>query len=166
MIECRKESLQAITERTNMNTLNNQTQKTGQDVIQDFMRDLQKLSGFIGENQLRAMADCCKSVGKRFFEDFFRDRLGKLAWFVTMMPATSETYEHGDEAVAWLHYFTDGADWFITHRDFEVRQLQAFGKADLFGDGGGELGCISIEELLAIGAEIDLHWTPKKLVEI
>lgn len=47
----------------------------------------------------------------------------------------------------------------------EDEQLQAFGLADLFGD-GGELGYISIEELKSVDAEFDLYWTPKTLREI
>ena len=47
----------------------------------------------------------------------------------------------------------------------EDEQLQAFGLADLFGD-GGELGYVSIEELKSVGAEMDLYWTPKTLREI
>jgi hypothetical protein len=42
------------------------------------------------------------------------------------------------------------------------RQVQAFGLADLFGD-GGELGFISIEEILENGGELDFYWTPKTL---
>lgn len=43
-------------------------------------------------------------------------------------------------------------------------QLQAFGLADL--GYGGELGYISIVELLECGAELDLHWTPQTLAEV
>ena len=36
---------------------------------------------------------------------------------------------------------------------------------DLCGD-GGELGYISIAELIQLGAELDLHWTPRTLAEV
>jgi hypothetical protein len=45
------------------------------------------------------------------------------------------------------------------------KQHQAFGLADLFGD-GGELGYISIVEILANGGGLDFYFTPKTLKEI
>ena len=43
-------------------------------------------------------------------------------------------------------------------------QLQAFGKADL--GYGGELGYISLVDILKCGAELDFYWQPRKLFEI
>ena len=69
----------------------------------------------------------------------------------------------GDDAIVYLHYFhASGADWYITERDISDEQHQAFGLADL-GMGFPELGYISIEELKSVGAELDIHWTPKTL---
>ena len=93
---------------------------------------------------------------------FFSEKLDELHMLVDTMPKTYGQDGMGDEAVAYLHYFKNGADWYITERDMEDEQLQAFGLADLFGD-GGELGYISIEELKSVGAEFDLYWTPKTL---
>jgi len=87
-----------------------------------------------------------------------------MADIVEHMPKTHETDGQGLNAVAHLHYFTPGADWYITERDMEADQLQAFGLADL--GYGGELGYISIVELLECGAELDLHWTPTKMADI
>jgi hypothetical protein len=44
-------------------------------------------------------------------------------------------------------------------------QLQAYGLADLYGD-GGELGYISILDLIRHNVELDLYWTPKTLNEV
>jgi hypothetical protein len=88
----------------------------------------------------------------------------ELASIVDSMPVTYATDGQGDQAIVHLHYFTAGADWYITERDVYDKQLQAFGKADL-GD-GGELGYISLVEILQCGAELDLYWTAKKLAEI
>ena len=63
-----------------------------------------------------------------------------------------------------LHYFTGSQDWYITERDTSEEQHQAFGLAD-FGD-GGELGYISIAELIKHGVELDLYWKPRTLAEI
>lgn len=76
---------------------------------------------------------------------------------------------------AQLHYFAGGqANWWITEKDAgsaddapedKGKQLQAFGLADLFGD-GGELGHISIQEILECGGELDFHFVPRTLGEI
>lgn len=104
---------------------------------------------------------------------FFRDKLTELAGIVEAMPKTGETDGIGDAAIVHLHYFAGGqASWYITEKDKgaaddepEQFQSQAFGLADLFGD-GGELGYISLPEILANGGELDLYWTPKTLGEV
>jgi len=114
-------------------------------------------------------------VGKRGEEGkWFEEKLSELAHIISgEIPQTGETDGQGDDAIAWLHYFAGGqASWYITEKDrgaaddsSEQFQSQAFGLADLFGD-GGELGYISIPEILAAGGELDLHWQPKPLREI
>lgn len=121
---------------------------------------LAKLRGFIGRQQLAAIGELCRGEEKQYFFD----KLVEMAEIVETMPVTYETDGRGDQAMVHLHYFTSGADWYITERDCEEQQLQAFGLADLYD--GGELGYISIVELLECGAELDLHWTPKTLAEV
>lgn len=121
---------------------------------------INNLRGFIGSTQLNIIGDLCRSDEKQFFFD----KLVELADIVEHMPVTYGTDGQGDQAVVHLHYFVGGADWYITERDCETEQLQAFGKADL--GHGAELGYISIVELLECGAELDLHWTPKTLAQI
>lgn len=73
----------------------------------------------------------------------------------------------GDQAVVYLHYFYGRCDWFITEKDVEGDgTVQAFGMANL--GYGGELGYISIEEIVQSDSpiELDLHWQPKTLSEI
>ena len=70
-------------------------------------------------------------------------------------------------ALARLHYFTGGCDWWIVEKDADsdhAGQVQAFGVADL--GMGAELGYISIPELLENGAELDLYFTPKRMGEL
>ena len=74
------------------------------------------------------------------------------------MPKTYEQDGNGGDAIVSLHYFKGGMEWYILERDKSDEQEQAFGLADL-GD-GGELGYISIQELIENGAEIDLYFTP------
>lgn len=121
---------------------------------------LSVLSGFVSTSQLSIISELCQTDEKQFFYD----KLVELADIIGTMPMTYETDGQYDQAVAQLHYFIGGCDWYITERDVEPEQLQAFGKADL--GYGAELGYISIVELLEVGALLDLHWQPKKLAEI
>ncbi len=122
---------------------------------------LHKLKGFMSSTQLSVIGELCYSEERRYFYS----KLVELANIVSSMPVTYETDGQGDQAIIYLHYFTANCDWYITERDMEVEQLQAFGMADL-GTGYPELGYISIVELLECRAELDLHWQPRKLAEI
>lgn len=117
---------------------------------------------FIGRTQRRLLRTLIEGEEA----SFFIDKVNELHRIVTTMPKVYEQDGLGDEAIAYLRYFAGGAAacW-ITERDLSATQHQAFGLADLFGD-GGELGYISLAEWLANGAEIDLHYTPQSLREI
>lgn len=124
---------------------------------------LKTLRGFIGNIQLRVIGDGCRGEEKQYFFD----KLVEMADVVTRMPKTYETDGEGDNAVAHLHYFSSSCDWFITEKDVDSDgegQIQAFGLADL--GYGGELGYISIAELVAHNVELDLHFTPSTLAQI
>lgn len=111
---------------------------------------------FVAKSQLSALADAMRGEEK----EFFIRRMLDLAHQLTTMPKTYETDGQGDAAMVQLHYFAGGCDWYIIERDSEPDQLQAFGFAILNGDiECAELGYISIEELTACGAELDLHFT-------
>ncbi len=69
----------------------------------------------------------------------------------------------GIEAIAYLHYFLSGFDWYITERDMERQQLQAFGLACM---GEEEMGYINIVEFIRNGAELDLYFEPRSLRKI
>ena len=90
-----------------------------------------------------------------------------LANQIEAMPKTYEQDGRGDEAIAHLHYFNGGSDWYITEKDINGGVLQAYGYAILNGDDEmAESGYISIEELTRNGVELDLHFTPCRLAEI
>jgi hypothetical protein len=138
------------------------------------------LKHFIGGFQRRCLLDNFRGEERQYFYDL----VVQYAQRVTAMPQSYETDGQGQDAIAYLHYFAGGmANWYITEKDKGCgcpqgqhedgcpdasggnRQQQAFGLADLFRD-GGELGYISIAEILANNGELDLHWTPKPLKEI
>ncbi|HEU0197008.1 MAG TPA: hypothetical protein VFQ88_07290 [Nevskiaceae bacterium] len=107
---------------------------------------------------------------------WFAQTLRGIRDLIAAMPYTYQTDGQGDAAVVHLHYFNGGGDWYITERDrgestesvadpFAGEQLQAFGLACPFGD-DGELGYISIQELIACGVELDLHWKPRSLGDV
>ena len=129
---------------------------------------VETLRPFINPRQLKAMCSYCYGEEKQFFLNKFSE----LARIVSTMPKTYETDGQGDKAVAHLHYFAGGSDFYITEKDKgdgrdEVpgQQHQAFGLSDVFGD-GGELGYVSIAELIQHKVELDLYWTPRTLAEI
>jgi hypothetical protein len=97
-------------------------------------------------------------------KDFFHSKMDEMKKIFQNMPETYDQDGKGDQAIVYLHYFKGNCDWYITERDSESEQLQAFGYADL--GYGGELGYINIEELVKNGVELDLHWEEKTLGEI
>lgn len=131
----------------------------------DALHGLELLRGFIGRSQLHAIGDACRSEEKQFFFD----RLTSLGQMVLKMPRTYDQDGIGNQAIAFLHYFAGGCDWYITERDSDPDgegQIQAFGYANLGDDESAELGYISIPELIGAGVELDLYFTPKTLQQI
>lgn len=116
---------------------------------------------FISIEQRFAIADACDGEEG----EYFLNKLQALQTLVDTMPKTYEQDGKGDDAVVYLHYFRGGMDWYITERDMEQEQYQAFGLADL-GMGSPELGYISIQELIDNNVELDLYWEPKTLREV
>ena len=122
------------------------------------LEDLQMLRRWMPAAEYRAIQS--NFMGEE--GNFFKEKMAELAETIRTMPKTYEQDGMGNEAIAYLHYFSGSGDWWITERDQEEAQRQAFGLADLYGD-GGELGYISIVELIQAGVEIDLYWTPTTL---
>lgn len=130
------------------------------------------LRPFISKPQLATILQLTKGEEG----DFYAQKLAEYAERVSKAPRVYEQDGKGDEAIVYLHYFLGNMDWHITELDTDesfnpdgpVRplsseQIQAFGFANL--GYGGELGYISIAEIISCGAELDLYWTPKTLRE-
>ena len=97
----------------------------------------------------------------------FRAIMAEFTERIMTMPKTYEQDGKGKKAIVYLHYFLGNMDWYITEKDSDPDgegQIQAFGLADI--GYGGELGYISIPELISCNVELDLYWTPKTLEEI
>ncbi len=122
------------------------------------------LREYLPANELNAIIDGMRSEEKQFFVD----KIVEFAEIINTMPKTYEQDGKGRQAIAYLHYFRGNQNWYITEKDIgtpeEPGQRQAFGLADL--GYGGELGYISIPELVTAGVELDLYFEPKTLEEI
>jgi len=116
---------------------------------------------FIGKNQRAAINSGLQGEEKQYFSSL----LQSVAETINTMPKTYEQDGLGRKAVAYLHYFVGGNDWYITERDMEPEQSQAFGVVSLNGH-EPETGYISIEELVQHNVELDLHFTPTQLDQI
>lgn len=137
-----------------------QSVETRQATEQQGREAFQTLRPFMSQGQKMAVLKGMDGEEKQFFFD----KVVEMAGIISAMPKTYEQDGMGDAAIAHLHYFKGGADWYITEKDMEAEQLQAFGLADI--GYGGELGYISIVELAESGVELDFHWKPKTIAEI
>ena len=118
---------------------------------------------FLPINQLAIIRECLEGEER----EFFVKKMDEMKAVIQAMPVTYSQSELGDEAVAYLHYFMGGMDWYITEKDVEGDgTVQAYGMVD-FGY-GPECGYISIKEIVesVYYLDLDLHWQPKKLSDI
>lgn len=122
--------------------------------------ELAKIRKFLSRSQYRAMSLAMKGEEG----SFFIDKAKALAALINGMAVTYEQDGKGDDAVAYLHYFQGAGDWFITEKDIDGGTPQAFGFANL--GHGGELGYISIDELVKNNVELDLHFMPTRLGDV
>ena len=131
------------------------------------MKQRNVLDWFMGAGQKAAIRHALRGEEKNWFQA----KLQELQTLVDGMPITGETDGQGPDAVVHLHYFGGSCDAWITELDMgclddepDQYQSQAFGRVDL--GWGGELGYVSIPELLAAGMELDMHWQPITLKEV
>jgi len=129
----------------------------------DALAAIKKIGHFIPKRELETIASHCRRSEEK---EFFIGKLVELADLIEHMPKTYEQDGKGDEAIVSLHYFGGGAsNWWITEKDSEPEQNQAFGLADL--GYGAELGYISIVELCESSrVELDLYFTPITIGEL
>ena len=121
---------------------------------------IEYLKNFISKQQLSSLEYLLKSEEKQYA----KEKIDYFFELIQKMPKTYETDEQGDQAIAYLHYYKSSIDFFVTEKDVETEQLQAFGLVNMNSE--LELGYISIKELLELNFELDLNFTPKTLEEI
>ena len=125
------------------------------------IEDVKVLKTIVSPAQLNVIGHAVRGEER----DFFFDKLSELATTFNTMPKSYEQDGKGDDAIVYLHYFKGNADWYITEKDMEDEQHQAFGYCDL-GMGCPELGYVSLIELAQCGVDLDMYWTPKTLREV
>ena len=122
---------------------------------------LEYLKKFISPVQIKSIKELALNSEE---SQYFKDKIDEIYTTVDTMPKTYETDGQGDKAIAYLHYFKNGIDFFVTEKDMEDEQLQAFGLVNMNGE--LELGYINIQEIMELNFELDLNFVPKKLKEI
>ena len=131
--------------------------------IKDATLAANTLRPFISKNQLSVIGSLCRGEEGQFF----KDKLVEMAEIVSTMPVTYGQDGLGDQAIAYLHYFRSGMDFYITEKDSDPDgegQTQAYGSASL--GYGAELGYISIKELTENNIELDLYFHPVTLAAL
>jgi len=123
---------------------------------------LEQLEGWVEPQQLELLKDLCCGGEEA---GHFRALVCAMAARIAGMPKTYAQEGKGDQAMAYLHYFRGGSDFWILERDSEPEQLQAFGLAQINGQ-DPELGYINIPELVANNFELELYDQPRTLAEI
>lgn len=105
--------------------------------------------------------------------DYFANLVIALDKRIREMPHTYQTGAIASEdKIVHLHYFLGSVDAWIVEKDMYCDrgspQLQAYGKATLFGEGidGAEWGYISIREYIDNNVELDLYWEPRAIKDI
>lgn len=150
--------------------VNTDQHKQHQAVREEYLSARAIMTKFMSASQLKSVDDL--STGEE--GQFFIDTLVGLANIVKTMPKTMEQDENGDEAIAYLHYFKRGVNFYIAEKDVgdsersDFDQHQAFGLADIgCGAGAGaELGYISIAELIKNNVELDFYFKPTTIAAL
>lgn len=81
---------------------------------------------------------------------------------IKSLPKLAETDGQGRNAMAILHYFMAGSDWYFTEAD---DRNDGFGYASINGQ-DLESGYLSASEITGNGAELDLNFTEVKIAEL
>lgn len=121
-------------------------------------QSLKKISHFLPAHQIQYLSQLRH-------QKEIQEMISDLEATISNMPVTYQTDGMGDTAIAHLHYFTANGDWYITEKDKDGGVVQAFGLASI-ANSYPEIGYISIQELVSLGAQLDLNWTAKTLSEI
>ena len=138
------------------------TEDTKETIVMQTKTDLKK---FINRHQLQTLLFYAREGEEK---EFFQLKKKEIEHIITNMPVTYGQDGKGNKAIAYLHYFRSGLDWWITEKDCieEEPQVQAYGFACLGDPQCAEIGYISIQELIDNGVELDFYFEPTTIGEI
>ena len=91
---------------------------------------------------------------------------------IKSLPPLGATENQGEEAIAWVHWFSSSWDWWATEYDPKTGEL--FGFVHGFEDEWGYFSLVEFEEMMKEkplglaqrGIERDLYWTPRTVAEM
>lgn len=126
--------------------------------------ELDQLKPFLPAGEYGALRQAINGEEGAAIRQLCADQVALIA----AMPVTYQQDGKGDAAIAYLHYFFGGSDWFITEKDkLGDGRAQAYGFAVLNGDtDNAEYGYISIAELVENEVELDLYWQTQPMSEV
>lgn len=142
------------------------TAKIDLKLARSHISDTGLLANFMGKAQRWALWEGLKGEESAHFVELIQATVERIVG----MPKTYETDGQGMNAKVHLHYFLGGFDAWISEKDMgsgdpdDTQQNQAFGLARM-GGGDGDLGYISIQELIQNGVELDLYWDAAKTLK-
>ena len=101
--------------------------------------------------------------------DLVMELLAKMADIIGFMPSSSaldlKNIDKDTLGTVYLHYIFEGADYYVTHRDRNPKQLKAFGMI-VRSKGPVMFSFLNLVDLIKAGAQIKLDWQPKLVSEI
>lgn len=143
---------------------------------------LRKIINFIPKDQYKVLQQDINPEKTEEYK-FFQDKVKELHDIIISMPKTYQTDGQENSAIAYLHYFMSGGDWYMTEKDKGDgkigkdglgEQVQAFGYnvVDFVEFPYAKNNYFSIPEIDKLHfkfpnpLQLDLYWTPKTLAEI
>ena len=125
-------------------------------------RALEAIRHFLPRGQYMALGNLIRQSEER---EHYQRLVISTHEGIASMPATYDQDGKGDQSVAHLHYTHGGFDFYVTEKDMEgIGTEQVFGLVSM-PPNYPEVGYFNLGEIVAAGAELDLHWTPKTIAE-
>ncbi len=131
--------------------------KTTAEKKAEYRQILDELKGWVPAGQLGALAE---NIDSEDFESFY-DQVTELQDIIKHMPAIGSTDGKGKNAVAILHYFSGGSNWYVTEAD---SPSDAYGYASLNGF-DYEAGYMQISDIIK-HAELDLNFNQETVHDL
>ncbi len=122
---------------------------------------LSTLRRFVPARQMNILNSMLRGEEREFFAEAMTEL--DFRWNDLPIIGTAGSDQPSDVAMATIHLFSPGADWWIVEKP-AIPTEPAFGIADL---GFRELGYFELSEILKLrNVEVDLHWTPKTVSQV